>query len=76
MLWENGENRFCVTSGPDPVPVLGYVSQKADETWRVEHSGKLFLDVYRSADEAAKALIDLVKKERKGEMVRYPKPRL
>jgi len=76
FLWESGKDRFYVTAEPKPVPVLGYVSRKADGTWQVEHRGKIATEAYISAGDAAKALIDLVFKEGKGKMVRYPKPRL
>ena len=58
-LWKNGKNRFAVTSGPQPVPVVGFVSQNADNTWIAECRGKILRAKYRSAAEAARELVKL-----------------
>ena len=40
-LWESGRNRYLVTPGRKDFPVLGYVSQNADELWIIERAGKI-----------------------------------
>lgn len=62
-FWDSGKNRFAVTPDPNPVPVLGYVCQNADKTWRGEHSGKILPAVYASATEAAEAILELSRHE-------------
>jgi hypothetical protein len=58
-LWENGKNRFAVTLGPQPVPVVGFVSQNADRTWIAECKGEILRPRYASADAAARELVRL-----------------
>ena len=56
-LWKNGKNRYAVTLGPQPVPVVGFVSQNADSTWIAECGGKILGAKYASADDAAMELV-------------------
>ena len=61
-LWENGRNRYAVTLGRNAVPIVGIVRQTADELWTIQRAGKTSL--HRTADDAAKALVELVNAER------------
>jgi hypothetical protein len=60
-LWESGKDRFAVTQGRQVLPVLGYVSQNLDESWKIERAGKIFRVSYPSAADAARALIEFGK---------------
>lgn len=62
-LWERGKNRYAVTPGPNPVPVLGYVSHWSDNKWHAERGGKFLPLAYESATQAAEALLSVAKME-------------
>jgi hypothetical protein len=62
-LWESGHHRFAVTRDGQAFRVLGYVSQRRDKSWRIEHSGKILPSSYGSVAAAARALIALATHE-------------
>ncbi len=62
-LWENGRNRYAVTLGRNAVPIVGIVRQTADDFWIIQRAGKILPALHRTADDAAKALVELVNAE-------------
>jgi hypothetical protein len=60
-LWRVGADCFAVTPGRDAIPVLGIVSRSAGGRWKIEHVGKTSSARYDSAEDAARALVELAK---------------
>jgi len=58
-LWIAGTRRFAVVRGKTVCPVLGYVFRNGDGAWAIEHKGRILKTVYRSASEAALAVLAL-----------------
>jgi hypothetical protein len=58
-LWRVGADCFAVTPSRDAIPVLGIISRGAGGRWKIEHAGKVSSASYHSAEDAARALVEL-----------------
>jgi hypothetical protein len=53
------EGRFAITDSQRSLPILGYVFKNLDDSWSVEHNGKVVPIVYDSLPIAARAVLVL-----------------
>lgn len=63
-LWEVGKDRYAVTFYQETVPVLGLVIRDIPgRSWKIEHAGRIMPTVYSTAEEAALALVQIMRPE-------------
>ena len=65
-LWPISDDRFALIPAGKVLPVLGFVTRNENAAWVIEYGGQILGITFESSEQAATALIELIKAKRRG----------